>query len=62
LCPARGIGIDREHYAEYSTLRLQSVEFLGASTPQLHKEAAGFDVSSFRIGEHSSRRTDFGEI
>jgi len=62
LCPARGIGIDREHYAKYSTLRLQSVEFLGASAPQLHKEVGGFDVSSFRIEEHSSRRMDFGEI
>jgi len=62
LCPAREIGIDREHYAKYSTLRLQSVEFIGAWSPQLHEQEAGFDVSSFCIEGHSSRRTDFGEI
>jgi len=62
LGPGREIGIDREHCAKYSTLRLQSVEFIGASAPQLHKQVASFDVSSFRKEGHSSRRTDFGEI
>lgn len=62
MCPAREIGIDREHYAKYGTLRLQIVHFIGAPASQLHKQAAGFDVCSFRIEGRSSRRTDFGEI